>query len=77
MYDILTSTLLFALLVPGFALTLPPTGGIAAVVVHAIVFYVVQMFLPSYVPSWGIWIIAAIAIGAKVFMARSATTTTY
>jgi hypothetical protein len=72
MYDLLTSTLLFVLLVPGFALTLPPSGGLTAVIVHAIVFYVVQAFLPQYVPSWGIWIVVVALVAIKVFAARSA-----
>ena len=77
MYDLITSTLLFVLLVPGFLLTLPPSGGVTAVVVHAIVFYVVQQFLSRIVPTWGIWIVVIGAIAIKVFMARSAAAPTY
>jgi len=75
MYDLLTSTLLFVLLVPGFVLTLPPSGGLSAIIVHAIVFYVVQAFLPQYVPSWGIWIVVLGLVAIKVFAARSAAPT--
>ncbi len=74
MYDLLTSTLLFVLLVPGFVVTLPPSGGLAAIIVHAIVFFVVQTFLPPYVPSWGIWIIVAGVVLAKVFFRPAAPT---
>lgn len=77
MYDLITSTLLFVLLAPGFLVTLPPTGGVTAIVVHAIVFYVVQAFLSRYVPTWGIWIAVLAAVGIKVFMARSASAPTY
>lgn len=77
MYDLITSTLLFVLLAPGFLVTLPPTGGITAIIVHAIVFYVVQQFLSRIVPTWGIWIIVIGAIGIKTFMARSAAAPTY
>lgn len=74
MYDLITSTLLFVLLVPGFVVTIPPGGGLVAVLVHAVVFYVVQMFLPSYVPSWGIWIIVAGVLLMKFFSRPAATT---
>lgn len=76
MYDLLTSTLLFVLLTPGFFLTLPPSGGMTAIIVHAIVFYVVQTFLPPFVPSWGIWIIVAGVVAMKLFF-RPAPTSTY
>ena len=76
MYDLLTSSLLFIVLVPGVALTLPPTGGLAAAIVHAIVFYVVQAFVSQYVPWWGIWIVAGIVIVGKWYASRSAVTQT-
>lgn len=76
MYDTITSTLLFVLLVPGFILTLPP-GGVTAVVIHAIIFYLVQVYLPAYVPAWGIWIIVFGAIALKIFRERSAVAPTY
>lgn len=76
MYDLLTSSLLFVVLVPGVALTLPPTGGLAAAIVHAIVFYVVQAFVSQYVPWWGIWIVAGIVIVGKWYASRSAVTQT-
>ena len=67
MYDLFTSSLLFLVLVPGVLVTLPPGGGITAAVVHAIVFYVVQRYVAAYVPWWGIWIVAVIAVLLKVF----------
>ena len=74
MYDVLTSAALFVVLTPGVLLTLPPGGGLAAALVHAVVFYVVQTFLPSYVPSWGVLIIAVAVVGLKAWSARSAAT---
>jgi hypothetical protein len=67
MYDLFTSSILFLVLVPGVLVTLPPGGGITAAVVHAIVFYVVQRYVAAYVPWWGIWIIAVVAVLLKVF----------
>lgn len=74
MYDLLTSSLLFVVLVPGVVLTLPPSGGLAAAVVHAIVFYVIQAFVSRYVPWWGIWILAVVVILGKWYASRSAVT---
>lgn len=62
MYDLLTSSILFLALTPGVLLTLPPTGGILAALVHAAVFYVIQAYVSQYVPWWGIWVVGAIAI---------------
>lgn len=62
MYDLLTSSILFIILAPGVLLTLPPSGGIMAVVVHAIVFYVVQAYASAYVPWWAIWVVGVIAL---------------
>jgi hypothetical protein len=73
MYDLLTSSVLFLVLVPGVLVTLPPGGGITAAVVHAVVFYVVQRYVAAYVPWWGIWIIAGIAVLLKVFGGSSST----
>lgn len=67
MYDLLTSSVLFLALVPGVLVTLPPGGGITAAVIHAVVFYVVQRYVAQYVPWWGIWVIATIAVLLKVF----------
>jgi len=75
MYDLLTSTALFVLLAPGFLVTLPPGGGLSAIVVHAIVFYVVQTFLARYVPSWAIWVVLVATLGMKVYASRTATPT--
>jgi hypothetical protein len=74
MYDLLTSSVLFLVLVPGVLVTIPPGGGITAAVVHAIVFYVVQRYVAAYVPWWGIWIIAGIAVLLKVFGGSSSST---
>ncbi len=74
MYDLLTSSLLFVILVPGVALTLPPSGGLAAALLHAVVFYVIQAFVSQYVPWWGIWIVAIVVILGKWYMSRSAVT---
>jgi hypothetical protein len=74
MYDLFTSSILFLVLVPGVLVTIPPGGGISAAVVHAIVFYVVQRYVAAYVPWWGIWIVAVIAILLKVFSSPSPTT---
>jgi hypothetical protein len=76
MYDLLTSSVLFLVLVPGVLVTLPPGGGVTAAVVHAIVFYVVQRYVAAYVPWWGIWVIATIAILLKVFGGSSAPSST-
>ena len=67
MYDLFTSSILFLVLVPGVLVTLPPGGGITAAIVHAIVFYVVQRYVAAYVPWWGIWVVAVIAVLLKVF----------
>jgi hypothetical protein len=75
MYDLFTSSLLFVVLVPGVLLTLPPGGGITAAIVHAVVFYVVQRYVAQYVPWWGIWIVAAIAVLLKVFGGSSTPST--
>jgi len=74
MYDLLTSAILFLVLVPGVLVTIPPGGGVWAAVVHAIVFYVVQRYVAQYVPWWGIWVVAAIALLLKVFSTPAAPT---
>lgn len=73
MYDLLTSSVLFVILVPGVLVTIPPGGGITAAIVHGIVFWVVQRYVAQYIPWWGIWVIAAIALLLKVFGATSST----
>ncbi len=75
MYDAFTSAGLFFLLVPSVILTIPPTGGITAAVVHAIVFYVLQTYVSQYVPWWGVWIAVAGVILIKFFFARPTTST--
>lgn len=75
MYDLLTSSVLFVILVPGVLLTIPPGGGITAAIVHGIVFWVVQRYVAAYVPWWGIWVLAAIALLLKVFGGTPATPT--
>lgn len=73
MYDLFTSAILFFLLAPGVILTLPPGASAhVAALVHAVVFYLVQTYLPNYVPSWGIWIVGAGILAIKVFLARPA-----
>ena len=74
MYDLLTSSVLFLILVPGVLVTIPPGGGITAAIVHAIVFYVVQRFVAQFVPWWGIWVVAALAVLLKVFATPAAPT---
>ena len=66
MYDLLTSSVLFLVLVPGVLVTIPPGGGITAALVHAVVFYVVQRYVAQYVPWWGIWVIAIVAVVLKM-----------
>ena len=75
MYDLLTSSVLFVVLVPGVLVSLPPGGGITAAIVHGIVFYVVQRYVAQYVPWWGVWILAGIAVLLKVFGGGSSTPT--
>lgn len=75
MYDLLTSSVLFIVLVPGVLLTIPPGGGIVAAIVHGIVFYVVQRYVAQYIPWWGIWVIAAIAILLKSLGPTPSTST--
>ena len=75
MYDLFTTTALVILLAPGVILTLPPSGGLMAVVVHAIVFYVVQAYVSPFVPSWGIWVALVVLLAIKTYASRSATPT--
>jgi hypothetical protein len=77
MYDLLTSAVLFLILTPGVLVTLPPSGGITAAIVHAIVFYVVQAYLSQFVPWWGIWVAGVVIVGGRLWMARSPTTPSY
>lgn len=75
MYDIITSALLFVILTPGVVVTLPPGASILTIaLVHAVVFYVVQRFLSTVVPWWGIWIIATVVIGGRMWLSRPAPT---
>jgi hypothetical protein len=75
MYDLLTSSLLFLILVPGVLVTIPPGGGILAAVVHAIVFFVVQRYIAQFVPWWGVWVVAALAVLLKIFATPAAAPT--
>lgn len=76
MYDLITSALLFVLLTPGVLLTLPPGGSVIIVaIVHAIVFYVVQVYLAQFVPWWGIWTAAALVIAMRMYSVFSTPTT--
>lgn len=77
MYDLLTSSVLFVILTPGVVLTLPPSGGVMAAVVHAVVFYVIQAFASQYIPWWAIWATAAVVVGGRMWAARSPSPTVY
>lgn len=71
MYDLFTSAVLFFLLAPGVVITLPPgASSHVAAFVHAVVFYLVQTYLPMYVPNWGIWIAGAAVLAIKMLIAR-------
>jgi hypothetical protein len=73
MYDILTTVVLFFMLVPGVVVTIPPGSSIlVAALVHAIVFWACLQYLATYVPWWGIWIIAIVAVGGKMYASRPA-----
>lgn len=75
MYDLITTALLFVLLTPGVVLTLPPGASIlTAAIVHAIVFYVVQVYLSQFVPWWGIWIVFVVVLGARMYGGSSTPT---
>lgn len=68
MYDLITSSLLFFVLVPGVLVTLPPGASIGvSALVHAIVFYVVQAFLSRFIPWWAIWVVAVGVAGMKLY----------
>ena len=71
MYDLATSSVLFLLLTPGVIVTLPPSGGLMAALIHAIVFYVIQSYLASYIPWWGIWVAAVVVVSGKLWMNRT------
>lgn len=73
MYDLFTSAVLFFLLAPGVIVTLPPgASSHTAAFVHAVVFFLVQQYLPQFVPNWGIWIAGAGVLAIKLFLARRA-----
>jgi len=72
MYDLITVALLFVVLAPGVVLNLGPSPLIAALI-HAVVFYVVLRFVSAFVPWWGIWAVAALVIGGKLYASRTAT----
>jgi hypothetical protein len=76
MYDLITSAVLFFVLVPGVLITLPPGASILiSGLVHAVVFYVVQAYLATYVPWWGIWVGAVVLLGLRMYMSRPAVPT--
>jgi hypothetical protein len=64
MYDLITSTLLFVVLVPGVVLSIG--SGVLAALIHGVVFYVVQAFLSQYVSRWIIWAIVIAAVGWRL-----------
>jgi len=66
MYDLITVALLFVVLAPGVVLNLGPSPLIAALI-HAAVFYAILRFVSAYVPWWGVWIVAAVVIGGKLY----------
>jgi hypothetical protein len=66
MYDLFTVALLFVVLSPGVVLNLG-TSALMAALIHAVVFYLVLRFVSAYVPWWGVWIIAGLAIGGKLY----------
>jgi len=72
MYDLITVALLFVVLAPGVVLNLGSSPLIAALV-HAVVFYLVLRFVSVYVPWWGVWTVAALVIGGKLYASRTAT----
>lgn len=71
MYDLITVALLFVVLTPGVVLSLG-TSPLMAALIHGIVFYIVLRFLSTVVPWWGVWVIAAVLIGGKMYMSRPA-----
>lgn len=74
MYDLLTSAILFFLLAPGTLVTLPPgVSPYLSALTHAIVFYVVQLYLPTYVPNWGIWIAGGVVLLGQLYRSRSSS----
>ena len=78
MYDAVTSSALFFLLVPGVLVTLPPGAStLIAALVHALVFWVVQTYLSTYIPWWSIWITAVVVAGGKYYASRSAAPSYY
>lgn len=74
MYDLFTSAILFFLLAPGTLVTLPPgVSPYISALTHAVVFYLVQTYLPTYVPNWGIWIIGVVVVLARAYGSRSSS----
>jgi hypothetical protein len=72
MYDLFTVALLFVVLSPGVVLNLGSSALMSALI-HAVVFYLVLRFVSAYVPWWGVWIVAGLAIGSKLYAGRTAT----
>ena len=75
MYDLFTSAVLFFILTPGVFLTLPPgVSFYISALTHAVVFYFIQVYVPNFVPNWGIWIIGAVILGGRVYLASRTPT---
>ena len=74
MYDLFTSAVLFFVLAPGTLVTLPPgVSPYISALTHAVVFYLIQVYLPTYVPNWGIWIIAGVVLAGRAYASRSSS----
>lgn len=73
MYDLITIALLFVVLAPGVVLNLGPSPLIAALV-HAAIFYAILQFVSAHVPWWGVWIVAVLVIGGKLYGSRATPT---
>jgi len=73
MYDLITSSLLFIVLVPGVLLTVG--SGVTAAVIHGIVFYVIQRFVSQFVTWWIIWA-AVVGVVAWRFTSTASSSAT-
>jgi hypothetical protein len=71
MYDLITSSLLFVVLVPGVVLSIG--SGVVAALIHGAVFYAIQAFLSQYVSRWIIWAIVIAAVGWRLSSGMTGT----
>jgi len=75
MYDLFTSAILFFLLVPGTLVTLPPgVSPYISALTHGVVFYLIQVYLPNFVPNWAIWIIAGVVLAVRIYLSTRVPT---